>query len=274
MDITWTEAICSLGIGVGLAAATGMRVFLPLLVLGAAARLEWLPLSGGFEWLSSWPAIGALAVAALLEVGAYYVPIIDNFLDVVAGPLAVLAGVIATAAVITDLPPMVRWSVAIVAGGGTAGVVQTVSSIVRLKSTTFTGGLGNFIVATLELEGSLVASIIAILAPVIAIFIVTGVLLVSLDDSQAASQENRSQSASLELGFLGSALTQIVRTVLKAVGRRDLVGRFLLRELQLGKPNGFHLLRGAVRKDDLFARHKKDLSDWHRVRAWKSFPRL
>ena len=180
MDITWTEALLSLGIGVGLAAATGMRVFLPLLVLGAAARLEWLPLSGGFEWLASWPAIGALAVAALLEIGAYYVPIIDNFLDVVAGPLAVLAGVIATAAVITDLPPMVRWSVAIVAGGGTAGVVQTVSSIVRLKSTTFTGGLGNFIVATLELAGSLAASIIAILAPIIAIFIVTGVLLVSL----------------------------------------------------------------------------------------------
>jgi hypothetical protein len=51
---------------------------------------------------------------------------------------------------------------------------------VRLKSTTFTGGLGNFVVATLELAGSLAASIIAILAPVIAIFVVTGVLLVSL----------------------------------------------------------------------------------------------
>ena len=49
MDITWTEAVLSLGIGVGLAAATGMRVFLPFLVLGVAARMEWLPLSGGFR---------------------------------------------------------------------------------------------------------------------------------------------------------------------------------------------------------------------------------
>jgi hypothetical protein len=180
MDITWTDAVLSLGIGVGLAAATGMRVFLPLLVLGAAARVGWLPLSAGFEWLSSWPAMIALAVAALLEVGAYYVPVIDNFLDVLAGPLAVIAGIIAAAAVITDLPPWVRWSVAIVGGGGTAGVVQTTMSIVRLKSTTFTAGLGNFVVATFELVGSLVASIVAILAPVIAFVLVVGILLTSL----------------------------------------------------------------------------------------------
>src|SRR5215207_1891504 len=99
MDISWTEAILSLGIGVGLAAATGMRVFLPLLILGIAGRMEWLPLSGGFEWLSSWPAIIALAFAAVLEIAAYYVPVIDNLLDVIAGPLAIMAGIVATAAV-------------------------------------------------------------------------------------------------------------------------------------------------------------------------------
>jgi len=180
MDITWSDAVLSLGIGVGLAAATGMRVFLPLLVLGTAARMGWLPLSGGFEWLTSWPAIVALAAAAILEVGAYYVPLVDNFLDVLAGPLAVLAGIVATAAVITDLPPLVRWSVAIVAGGGTAGIVQTVMSVLRLKSTTFTAGVGNFMVASVELAGSFVASIVAILAPAIAFVVVTGMLLVFL----------------------------------------------------------------------------------------------
>jgi len=180
MDITWSDAVLSLGIGVGLAAATGMRVFLPLLVLGTAARMGWLPLSGGFEWLASWPAIVALAAAAILEVGAYYVPLVDNFLDVLAGPLAVLAGIVATAAVITDLPPLVRWSVAIVAGGGTAGIVQTVMSVLRLKSTTFTAGVGNFMVASIELAGSFVASIVAILAPAIAFVVVTGMLLVFL----------------------------------------------------------------------------------------------
>ena len=180
MDITWTEALLSLAVGIGLAAATGMRVFVPLLVLGVAARLEWLPLSAGFQWLSSWPAIIALAVAAVLEIGAYYIPLIDNFLDLLAGPLAVMAGIVTTAAVITDLPPLVRWSVAIVAGGGTAGVVQTVMSVVRLKSTTLTAGFGNFIVSTFELVASFAASLIAILAPVIAIFVVIGILVLFL----------------------------------------------------------------------------------------------
>ena len=178
MEITWTEAILSLGVGVGLAAATGLRVFLPLLILAVTARFEWLHLSGGFEWLASTPAIAALAVATIFEVGAYYLPLIDNFLDMVAGPLAVLAGILATAAVITDLPPMLRWSVAIIAGGGTAGVVQSVTSIVRLKSTVFTAGLGNFVVSTLELAGSFAASVIAILAPVIAILLVAATMLV------------------------------------------------------------------------------------------------
>jgi hypothetical protein len=180
MDITWTEALLSLAIGIGLAAATGMRVFVPLLVLGVAARLEWLPLSTGFQWLSSWPAIIAMAVAAVLEIGAYYIPLIDNFLDLLAGPLAVMAGIVTTAAVITDLPPLIRWSVAIVAGGGTAGVVQTVMSVVRLKSTTLTAGFGNFIVSTFELVASFAASLIAILAPVLAIFVVIGILVLFL----------------------------------------------------------------------------------------------
>ena len=180
MDISWSEAILSLGIGVGLAAATGMRVFVPLLVLGVSARMEWLPLSDGFHWLSSWPAIAAFAIAAIFEVGAYYIPLVDNFLDLLSGPLAVLAGVVATAAVITDLPPLIRWSVAIVAGGGTAGIVQTVMSVVRLKSTALTAGFGNFLVATVELIASFTAAILAILAPAIAILAVLAILAVGV----------------------------------------------------------------------------------------------
>jgi hypothetical protein len=180
MDMTWTEALLSLAIGIGLAAATGMRVFVPLLVLGVTARMDWVSLSSGFQWLSSWPAIIALAVAAALEIGAYYIPVIDNFLDLIAGPLAVMAGIVTTAAVVSDLPPLVRWSVAIVAGGGTAGIVQTVMSIVRLKSTALTAGFGNFIVSTFELIASLAASLIAILAPVIALVVVFGILVVFL----------------------------------------------------------------------------------------------
>jgi hypothetical protein len=177
MDISLTDAVLSIGIGIGLAAATGFRVFIPLLVLGITARLGWLPLSDGFSWLASVPAIASFSIATLVEIAAYYTPVIDNFLDFLAGPLAIVAGVITTAAVTTDLPPVLRWSIAIVAGGGTAGLVQGMTSIVRLKSTVFTAGLGNFLVATFELIASLIASLIAILIPVIAL-VAVGILLI------------------------------------------------------------------------------------------------
>ena len=177
MDITWTDAILSLGIGVGLAAAAGFRVFIPLLLLGIAARMHVLNLNEGFAWLGSVPAIGAFAIATVVEIGAYYIPAIDNFLDFLTAPLAVVSGVLAAAAVITDMPPLLRWFLVIVAGGGTAGVVQGLTSIVRLKSTVFTAGLGNFVIATLEWIGSLIASMIAILAPLIAMA-TTGIFLI------------------------------------------------------------------------------------------------
>jgi len=176
MNITWTDAILSIGIGIGLAAAAGFRVFIPLLTLGIASRMHFLNLNDGFAWLASVPALAAFSIATLIEIAAYYIPAIDNFLDFLTGPLAVVSGVLATAAVIADMPPILRWFLVIVAGGGTAGVVQGLTTIVRLKSTVFTAGLGNFVIATLEWIGSLIASIIAILAPLIAM-VATGILL-------------------------------------------------------------------------------------------------
>ena len=67
MEVDWTAALLSLGVGLGLASAAGLRVFVPLLLLGIAASLGWLPLTSGFEWLTSGPALTALAVATILE---------------------------------------------------------------------------------------------------------------------------------------------------------------------------------------------------------------
>jgi hypothetical protein len=172
LEPVWGEALLSLGVGVGLAAAAGLRVFLPLLLLGTAARLGWLPLVDGFDWLASGPGLSALGVATILEIGAYYIPWIDNLLDAAAAPLAVMTGVVATAAVATELPPQLRWAMAIVAGGGTAGAVQALTSLARLKSTALTAGLGNPVLATLELAGSLVTSVVAIVLPIAAVLMV------------------------------------------------------------------------------------------------------
>jgi hypothetical protein len=163
------ETILSILIGVGLAAACGFRVFVPLCALSIAARGGHVPLSADFSWLGSTPALVALATATVFEVVAYYVPWLDHALDVVATPAAVFAGVVATAAVVTDLSPVVRWGVAIIAGGGIAGAVQGATVLARVKSGATTAGLGNPVVATGELVGSAVQSFLAIVLPVLAL---------------------------------------------------------------------------------------------------------
>lgn len=147
MDLTAQSAI-SVALGLGLAAATGLRVFLPLLVAALAARWGALPLGEGFGWLSSTPSIAMLATASGVEVLAYYVPGIDHALDVIASPVTVVAGTIASASVMVDLPPWVLWPVAIIAGGGVAGLTKGTTAIVRAKSGLATVGLANPIVSS------------------------------------------------------------------------------------------------------------------------------
>lgn len=157
----------SAALGIGLAAATGLRLFLPMLVVSVAAYSGHLPLSESFAWLGTAPALVLLGVAAIAEILAYYIPGVDNLLDTLATPAAFVAGTIISAAVITDLPPMVKWAAAIIAGGGIAGVTQSVTTLVRAKSTLMTGTLGNPVVATAEFGGSLIVSLLALAAPLL-----------------------------------------------------------------------------------------------------------
>lgn len=170
------DTLVSLAVGLGLAAACGFRVFVPLLVASVAARLGYQPLAGGFEWLASLPALIALASATVLEVGAYYIPWLDHALDAIATPAAVVAGVLASAAVVTELPPLLKWTVAIVGGGGAAGLIQGTSVLFRLKSTALTGGFANPVVATAELLGAAATALLAILLPLVCLVAVVALL--------------------------------------------------------------------------------------------------
>lgn len=162
----------SIALGIGLAAATGFRVFLPMLVMSAAAYTGHLQLADSFAWLGTPSALTLLGVAALAEILAYYIPGVDNLLDALATPAAVIAGTLVAAAVVTDLPPLVKWSTAIIAGGGIAGLTQSTTALLRAKSTLFTGGLGNPVVATGELGGALALSLLALAAPFAALTLV------------------------------------------------------------------------------------------------------
>lgn len=167
------EALVSVAVGVALAAACGFRVFVPLLALSAAAYSGHIGLQSGFEWMGSGAALLAFAIATALEVAAYKIPWLDNALDTLATPAALMAGMVVAASVVADLPPLVRWTVVLVGGGGAAGVVQGATVLARLKSTALTGGLGNPILALAELVGAVVTASLALLAPLLAIIIVT-----------------------------------------------------------------------------------------------------
>ena len=160
------ESLVSIALGLGLSAACGFRVFVPLLLISAAARYDYLALSPGFAWMESTAALVAFGTATVLEVAAYYVPWLDNFLDAAATPAAVLAGVLASAAVFVEMPPLVRWSLALIGGGTAAGLIQGATVLLRLKSLALSGGLTNPLVSTAELAGSTITSVLAILLPI------------------------------------------------------------------------------------------------------------
>jgi hypothetical protein len=191
VQLPLTEIVLATAIGVSLAAAAGLRVFLPVLVLGTAGRLGWVTLGSEFDWLATNVGLVTLAVATLAEVAAYYVPALDNALDLLAVPAAVGAGVIATAAVTGDLPTPLRWSLAVIAGGGTAGVVQSLTTLARLKSTGLTAGLANPALATFELGGATLIAGLAVAAPFIALAFVILVVMLALRVRRALNRRRR-----------------------------------------------------------------------------------
>lgn len=171
-----TDTIMGLMMGIGLSAACGFRVFLPFLGLSLAAMGGYVTLSEGFQWLGSWPALLALLTATGIEIAAYYIPLVDNALDAIAAPVAVVAGILATAAIALDMPPLLKWSLAIIAGGGAAGVVHGSTTAARLLASVNLPGPANFIVATLEWLGAVGATLVALFIPVAAIAVLLVIL--------------------------------------------------------------------------------------------------
>lgn len=170
--MTTEETLLSIGLGLGLSAACGLRVFVPMLAMSLAARTGHLSLASGFEWLGSTTAVIVLAIATVLEVGAYFIAWLDNLLDSVASPAAVVAGTVLTAAMVHDFSPVLQWSLAAIAGGGAAGVIQSSTVVLRGLSSVTTGGLANWLVSTLELVSAVVLSVLALLLPWLAALLV------------------------------------------------------------------------------------------------------
>ncbi len=172
------DTVLSVLIGLGLAAACGFRVFVPLLIMSLASRagVGHLALGANFAWIGSTPALITFSVATLLEIAGYYIPWVDNLLDTVATPTAVVAGILVTASAMGDTSPFLKWTLAVLAGGGTTAVFQGITSVARHVSSFTTGGLGNPVLATAEAGGSALLSVLAITLPLVAFLLVLGLL--------------------------------------------------------------------------------------------------
>ena len=154
--------------GVGLSAACGFRVFVPPLAMCIAHKAGMLKFTGEFAWMGSDVALVAFSIATVLEIGAYYIPWLDNALDTIAGPAAVTAGTMTTAACLVNVDPWLQWTLAAIAGGGAAGTVQVATTVTRGASSALTGGAGNWVVSTAEAGGSVAASLLAVFIPIAA----------------------------------------------------------------------------------------------------------
>ena len=170
------DILVASSLGLGLAAASGFRVFIPPFLYGLFLRLDMVPISipmtGISEWMASDIGLIILGVAMIVEILGYYIPWIDNLLDTIASPAAIIAGVMMMSSTLSDTHPALQWGASIIAGGGVSGTIQIGTVATRAVSTATTGGLGNPIVSTIEAGACILCTILAILLPIIALFLV------------------------------------------------------------------------------------------------------
>jgi hypothetical protein len=188
------ELITAVAIGIGLAASAGFRVFVPMLVAAIAAKTGVLPLNESFQWLSSWTAIAILGTATIVEIMAYYIPLVDNLLDTISTPLAIGAGTLLLTSVLPIDSELMKWITGAAIGGGSAAVVQSGSALTRLTSTKLTAGLGNPVVATVENVAATGTSILSLIIPffVLALFLLIILLIfITLRKKLRRSQEEK-----------------------------------------------------------------------------------
>ena len=189
------ETILGLCIGIGLSAACGFRVFVPLLVMSVASLMGWFEPMKGFEWLAMPSVCIALAIATFFEIGAYYIPWVDNLLDTIATPAALIAGTLTTMAASTgEMSQFASWAAAIIIGGGTATAVQMSTVAVRGISTATTGGIANPLVSTGEWISALVVSILAFVMPVLLVIVGIILMIIVIRWVRRKRQENLAHS--------------------------------------------------------------------------------
>ena len=184
-------------LGVALSAVCGYRIFVPFLAMGIAGMAGYIQFADGFAWISSWPALVVFGVATVVEIAAYFIPHLDNVLNAIALPVGAVAGVIVAASVISDMDPMLKWTLAIIAGGGAATITGLLSNGTHQVSTAVSAGFANPIVSATESAGTVAASVISIAMPIVGaalfvlVVVVSAVFIRRLGNKRKSAPEDR-----------------------------------------------------------------------------------
>jgi hypothetical protein len=157
--------------GIGVAAAFGLRAFLPLLLIGLAARLGWIELHAGSEWLAGTPTLICFGVATVVEIAADKIPVVDHVLDTVATVLRPVAAWLGTYAVLAHWPAPWAQIAALMLGGG-ALALHAVKAKLRLGSTAVTLGHANPAISVAEDATATTLLVVSLLAPLAALLLV------------------------------------------------------------------------------------------------------
>src|SRR5512142_1820677 len=165
-----TDFLPTLALAIALAAAAGLRAWLPLLLAGALSRAGVLDLGASFQFLSSNKALLLFGVATLIELIGDKVPAVDHALDLVGTPLRPAAGALLAASVLgTVTDPLTSLVLGTAVGAPSALVPHAAKAALRAASTTVTGGLANPLLSFLEDAISIVTFVLAVLVPLLVV---------------------------------------------------------------------------------------------------------
>jgi uncharacterized membrane protein len=166
----------------GLAGASGLNAYIPLLIVAVAAHYPVgdpvLKLTEPYSMIGEWWAILILSILLVIELLVDKIPAVDTLNDGIQTFIRPAAGAIlfaANANIITDLHPVV----ALTAGLLIAGGVHTVKMTARPVVTATTAGTGNWVVSIVEDVTALLMTLLAIFVPILgAILFLIGLFFV------------------------------------------------------------------------------------------------
>ncbi|MGC9528376.1 MAG: DUF4126 domain-containing protein [Limnospira sp.] len=172
----WLGILCA----IGLSAACGFRVFVPPLILSTAAIYGEFELPPDLAILGTEMGLAVAAGALVIEAFLYFIPGLDNGLDVLETPVAIATASLMVAAFLPPMDPQWMWAISIILGGVTAGIIEILTGITRVASTMATGGIANPLLSTMELLAAVILSVLAISLPILGGIVAAIVLVLAL----------------------------------------------------------------------------------------------